>query len=289
MSEDTKPQTPAISQEVKDQLVMRNTQEIDRAGFPSNGVLQTMVAFADTCVKTGQMPKTIDTVHKAVMVFQAGREFGIPPIESLNSFYFVNNKLSLYGAVVMRRIREVAKCKIEYGKCDDTTATVTITRSDDGTSLSATVTMAELDTKGVTSSQYGKKDTFKKHPRTMLIYKAIGEIVRHIAPEALGSLSMETDYQDEPEAPKRKGSIDISEKTEALPEAKKETPAVTVIPTADEVNKSFTTDQLKQKLIDAGVAIEGIKNKREAIDLYIGSLKGEYPNSAEEVEAKSDE
>ena len=288
MSENTKPQTPAISQEVKDQLVMRNIQEIDRAGFPSNGVLQTMVAFADTCVRTGQMPKTIDTVHKAVMVFQAGREFGIPPIESINSFYFVNNKLSLYGAVVMRRIREVAKCKIEYGTCDDTTATVTITRQD-GTSLSSTVTMAGLDKKGLTSSKFGKKDTFVKHPRTMLIYKAIGEIVRHIAPEALGSLSMETDYQDEPEVPKRKGSIDISEKTEALPEGKKDKDVEPVIPTVEDVNKTFTTDQLKEKLTEADIEITGIKNKREAIDLYIGSLKGEYPNSAEEVEAKSDE
>jgi len=73
----------------------------------------------------------------------------------------------------------------------------------------------------------------------MLIYKAIGEIVRHIAPEALGSLSMETDYQDEPEAPKRKGSIDISEKTEALPEGKKDKDVEPVIPTVEDVNKNI--------------------------------------------------
>ena len=182
------------SQEVTDTMVMAQYEEAAKSGLPTDKIISAMHKFAQHCVASGQLPKTIDTAEKAIMTFQMGRELGIPPMKSLYSFYFVNNKLTMYGPTVIERIRLWAK--IEYGICNNETATVTITRKDDGTSLSSTVTMKELDERGLTSTAQGKKDTFKKHPGTMLIYKAVGAIVRHIVPEAVGSAAVEGDYGD---------------------------------------------------------------------------------------------
>lgn len=185
------------SQEVTDELVLAQYEEANKAGFPTDKILSVMAKFADYCVQTKQMPATIDTTAKAVMVFQMGRELGIPPMKSLYSFYFVNNKLNMYGSTVIERIRRWAT--LEYGECNDKEANVTITRKDDGTKLSSKVTMEDLVKRGVT----GSKDTFKKHPRTMLIYKAVGEIVRHIVPEAVGSVGVEGDFGDDADEEKK--------------------------------------------------------------------------------------
>lgn len=187
---------PVPSQHITDELVLAQYEEANKAGFPTDKVLSVMSKFADYCVTTQQMPKTVDTTAKAIMVFQMGRELGIPPMQSLYSFYFVNNKLTMYGAKVIERIRRWAT--IEYGECNDKEANITITRKDDGTKLSTKVTMEELQARGAT----GGKDTFKKHPKTMLIYKAVGEIVRHIVPEAVGASAVEGDYGDDSEMEK---------------------------------------------------------------------------------------
>jgi len=200
ISEVIKPVTQTISQGAADNLANAQFIEAQQALIPTAKMLQVMTQFADQCVLTKQLPGTIDTREKCIMVFQAGRELGIPPMKALYSFYFVNNKLSMYGATVIERVRMWAR--IEYGVCDATTATITITRKDDGSSLSTTVTMADLKARGLAG-----KDTFTKHPKTMLLYKALGEIVRHIVPEALGSMAVEGDW----------GSDATQEKTQLKP------------------------------------------------------------------------
>lgn len=241
-----KPVLPTLSQETRDHLALSQYEDVSRAGFPTDKILSTMSIFANHCIQTGQMPKTIDTVAKAIMVFQAGRELGIPPIESLNSLYFVNNHLSLYGPVVVRRIRRFAT--IEYGLCTATEATVTIIRKDDGTELSSTVTMKDLEARGIT----GGKDTFKKHPRTMLIYKAIGEIVRHIVPEAVGAMAVEGDFDEQgttTPAPRRGRTISNTE-TVVTPLEEEQ------IPSGPEVARKYSLETIKNRLVELGAEID---------------------------------
>lgn len=259
-----------LSQEVYDQVAVEQMEENKRAGLPSQVMLGGMAKFAEYCVQTGQMPKTIDTAAKAIMVFQAGRELGVPPIKSLQSFYFVNNKLSMYGATVIERIRKWAK--IEYGECDATSATVTITRKDDGTKLASTVTMSDLKERGIV----GEKDTFKKHPRTMLIYKAVGEIVRHIVPEAVGAMAVEGDYGDDAESEinnkvERKGKVtDVEPKDEVDVSPLFDQGEV---PSADYIFNHYDLNTIKTKLIELGVEFKKETKKRELSALLSEALK----------------
>lgn len=237
----------AISQDAADELALSQYESVSKSGFPTDKILATMSTFAKHCVETGQMPSTINTVAKAIMVFQAGRELNIPPVEALNSFYFVNNKLSLYGATVIRRIRSVAS--IEYGKCTDTEAAVTIIRKDDGTELSAKVTKTELEKRG----QW--KGTMTAHPETMLIYKAVGRIVRHIAPEAVGSMGVEGDYVEESAAPaKRRGRV-VASDTEVIPE-ENHAPEAVEIPPAIEVARKYSLEAITKRLKELDVEID---------------------------------
>lgn len=263
-----------LSQHVADEMAMEQLEEAKRAGLPTEKMLGVMARFAQYCVQTDQMPKTINTTAKAIMVFQAGRELGIPPIKALNSFYFVNNKLSMYGPTVVERIRHWAR--IEYGECNDKTATVTITRKDDGTSLSSTVTMADLDARGLTKTTTGKKDTFLKHARTMLIYKAVGEIVRHIVPEAVGAFSVEGDYAADADSEislskgngtERKGKVYNQEPEEEPAEEMAE------IPTVAQVYRNYDIKVIMNRLDELGIDFKDTATKQELASMLVEALQ----------------
>lgn len=244
---------PSVSPEMTDRMALMMYDETVRSGFPTSKVLATMATFAEHCVLTGQMPKTIDSAAKAIMVFQAGRELGIPPIKSLQSMYFVNNKLTMYGPTVIERIRRFAV--IEYGVCNSTEATLTIIRKDDGTELSARVTKKELEDR----RQW--KDVMNAHPETMLIYKAIGRIVRHICPEAVGALGVEGDVIVENETPApRRGRVydpvhdeDDGEKVIDVGEEE--------IPTIQEITKKYSLQFLQKRLTELEIPWDATQTK----------------------------
>src|SRR5581483_10879957 len=98
---------------------------------------QAMDVMARAFIQSGALPSTIDNAPKMIMVFQAGYEAGLQPIEALNSFYFVKGKLTIFGEL---KIAQVIKAghKLTWGKCDDQAATLTITRGDNGESMTGT-------------------------------------------------------------------------------------------------------------------------------------------------------
>lgn len=244
--------TTSISVDMADELAERQYEETARAGLPTAKVLQVMESFAKHVVATGQMPSTIDSAAKVLIVLEAGRELGVPPMKALYSFYFVNNKLTMYGPTVIERIRGWAR--IEYGTCDEKEANVTIIRKDDGTKLASRVTMEDLQARGLTD----RKDTFKKHPRTMLIYKAVGEIVRHIVPEAVGSMAVEGDWNDsaESEIKGRAGKI-----VDVVPVSDNEGE----IPSARYIATHYDREVIVSRLEELGVKdVEGTKSKLAA-------------------------
>jgi len=143
----------------------------------------TLTVMAKAFHQSGALPKELDNPAKVLMVLQAGREIGLKPIEALNSFYFVNGKLTLYG---QRQIAQVIRAgyAIEWGICDDTTSTVKIQRKDRGKHI-VTFSMEQAKKSGLTTSKYGIKEVWQKHPKNMLMFKAFGECARFFCPEAL--------------------------------------------------------------------------------------------------------
>jgi len=150
---------------------------------------QAINIAAETFSKSNALPATMDNTPKVVMALQAGYEMGLTPIQSLNSFYFVNGKLSLYGSIVIQRILRYAD--IEWIQNDKKAAEVKITRRDNGASMTGKFTIDQAREKGLIT----ERSAWKKWPERMLRYKAIGDIAAFIVPEALSGLVVGGDLE----------------------------------------------------------------------------------------------
>ena len=146
---------------------------------------QVMTAMAQTFITSGALPETIKTAAQLIMVMQAGYEAGMQPLESINAFYIVNGRITMYGDAVTSQVIKHGHT-VEWGECDDHQATVTITRGDNGKTMTGKFTMARAIERGLTSYADGRPNKFwQKYPANMLKYKALGEIVDFIVPDAL--------------------------------------------------------------------------------------------------------
>lgn len=147
--------------------------------FANPKLWQQIKVMADAFKMAGALPATLDTVPKVVMALQAGYEAGMQPLEALSSFYFVHGKLAMYGEMAITQVIRAGH-KVEWGKCDATTATVTITRGDNGASATNTFTMAMAVERGLTANA-----TYKKYPENMLKFKVFHMTAKFVCPDAL--------------------------------------------------------------------------------------------------------
>lgn len=146
---------------------------------------QVMTAMAQTFITSGALPDSIKNAAQLIMVMQAGYEAGMQPLESINAFYIVNGKITMYGDAVTAQVIKHGHI-VEWGTCDGTEAEVTITRKDNGKSMTGKFTIAMANERGLTTYSDGRPNAFwKKYPANMLKYKALGEIVDFIVPDAL--------------------------------------------------------------------------------------------------------
>lgn len=161
------------------------------SNFPTQAEWNTINVIATTLMKGGVLPKGIDTLPKMVVALQAGREIGLQPIEALNSLYFVNGKVAMYGEAVPMQIMRAGH-QIKWGKCDKNEATVTITRGDNGNEMTQTFTMAEAVERGYTNNPI-----YKKYPENMLKWRVLGMVAKFIAPDALRGIGIKEDMEVE--------------------------------------------------------------------------------------------
>lgn len=159
--------------------------------FPTQAEWNTLNIIATTLKNGGVLPKGIDTVQKMVVVLQAGREIGLQPIEALNSLYFVNGKVAMYGEAVPMQIMRAGHT-IKWGKCDKNEATVTIIRGDNGNEMTQTFTMAEARERGYTNNPI-----YQKYPENMLKWRVLGMVAKFIAPDALRGIGIKEDMEVE--------------------------------------------------------------------------------------------
>ncbi len=161
------------------------------SSFPTKEEWNTLEVITKTFIAGGATPKGIDTAPKMMIVFQAAREIGLSPIEALNSLYFVNGKVAMYGEAVPTQIMRAGH-KISWGTCDAREATVTITRGDTGESMTNTFTMAQAETRG-----YTKNPIYKTYPENMLKWRVLSMTAKFICPDALKGIGIKEEIEAE--------------------------------------------------------------------------------------------
>ena len=150
-----------------------------RERFPSPQSWEAIQTIADKLKESKALPTFIDNPGKLVMVLLAGKEAGMGAVEALNSFYMVNGKLTIYGSATLSQLKR-AGYKVKWGECSDKSATVTIIDKD-GDTHTETYTIEEAQLAG----NVGKNEVWRKYPKSMNRWKAIGAAVRFFCPEVL--------------------------------------------------------------------------------------------------------
>lgn len=191
---------------------------------------QVMKAMSDTFVSSGAIPASIKNAAQMMMVMQAGYEAGMQPLESLNAFYIVNGKLTMYGDAVISQIIRAGH-SISWGTTSSIFAEVTITRGDNGEKMTGRFTIEDAKSKGLLTTAQGNESVFwKKYPENMLKFKALGQIAKFIVPDALRGVSIkeviEADMGDASlENTQNNGSSPLAVATAAIAEEASDAPA----------------------------------------------------------------
>ncbi len=146
--------------------------------------------MADTFVKSKALPATIDNAEKVILVLQAAHDFGMTVSEALKGFYFVNGQMTVWGEVAIAQMTKKGY-KVEWGTCNDKTATCVIT-APDGRTASETYTIEEANKAGLSS-----KGMWVKYPKNMLRFKAFGLCKRFSFPEIMSGVYTKEDFEGE--------------------------------------------------------------------------------------------
>jgi len=178
-------------------------------GFFNPTAWEGINLMAKTFHGSGALPRSLDSAPKVIMALQAGKEAGMQPLEALSAFAPINGKMTMYGDAVIAQVAKAGH-SITWGKCDKTTATVTIKRCDNKKEMTETWTIEDAKEANIF------KNVWLNHPRRMLKYKAFAEVAHFLVPDALKGVIVR-EFADEYEPVK----------TEEKPVAQKEQVAAT--------------------------------------------------------------
>jgi hypothetical protein len=188
---------PAEVQEMKNDMANTDLGEVAKSRMLDIGYNHAYISyqtkFLTDLYKGGALPKGLDTVGKALMAAQAGYERGMSVIQSLNSFAFINGKLTFYGSEAIALVMKAGHI-IKWGICNDEEATITIIRGDNESEITEQVTLRGLQAKNFKNLQ---NDNWKVWPGTMLKYRAFWNAAKFIVPDALNGVSIREVQEDE--------------------------------------------------------------------------------------------
>lgn len=166
--------------------------------FLNPKVWMAMNTAAQAFHQAKALPASMDNVGKVIMALQAGYEAGLQPIESLNSFYFVNGRLALYGDTAINLVIRAGH-KVIWGECNAETATVTIIRKDDPEMrMTNTFTLAMAKARNINNP------VLSKHPENFLKFKAFHMTAKFVCPDATRGQRIKelAEVEEEPEVQK---------------------------------------------------------------------------------------
>lgn len=151
--------------------------------------IKGMSATFITLKKQGAIPKQIESQEQLMMIMQAGYEMGMKPLESLKSFYVVNGMLNLWGAAVIKRLREHGfRIKYEHNEQNESVK-ATVSRPDTDEEYIDTFSFKEAQESGWTAMYNKIKPGWIKgaNRNLKLRYGVISKIVKTYIPEVMGS------------------------------------------------------------------------------------------------------
>lgn len=136
---------------------------------------------AGMLVKSGFLPKAVNTAEKALAIIMAGQELNIPPMTALQNIYVVDQKPTMAAKFMLARINMYYPgTMVEYPEQSAEKCTIRVTKPG-GKPQTFTWTIQQAQKAGL-----ARKDNWQKYPEAMLRNRAISEMARAMFPEVLG-------------------------------------------------------------------------------------------------------
>jgi hypothetical protein len=233
--------------------------------LPDSAELAKLDEYGDALVKRGVLPTGMSGAA-AKAIIATGAELGIPPMTALRTMHFIDGKLSLdtqlqLSLALKAGVRVVSIDHKEDDKTGDPlSCAVTLARGD--FQYTARWTMRDAERAGflvmVTVAAPGqpkpiqqvKKDNWRKYPKVMLQWRAVGDALRVVAPDVVSGLYDPVELENtEEEAPQpKKGPWskiskqdelkNVTESSAAVPQASVASPVPPPVENAAEVKKA---------------------------------------------------
>jgi hypothetical protein len=186
---------------------------ITRASFVNQEAWRQIKEMGSELISSQALPSTIKNPAQLCMVFLAGYEYGMSAMESLNAFYIIDGKLTIYGSSVVAQLKRNG-FKVQWGLCDTQEANVTIIDPEGNENIEK-YTFAEAQAAGLTA-----KRNWVTHRKNMLRWRCVGNAVRFFCPEVLSGFYLKEEIE---------GEMNIDKpviETGAVPETKIDAPAL---------------------------------------------------------------
>ena len=175
---------------------------------------RVMTRQAEMLVKTGFLPKAIDTAEKAVAIILTGKELGIPTMCALRSIDVIQGKPTVSPQLMMaliNRSKELENIEIKLETKDGAVIGVTVSMKRKGRSVHReTFSRTDAQNLGLLT-----KDNWRKQPAVMLKWRAVAACARIVFPDVVLGLYLPEEMGD------TMGGEDLS--TMALPDLQTET------------------------------------------------------------------
>lgn len=159
--------------------------------FPSAEELGLIKDQAMIYVKSGLLPKTVDTPEKAILIMMKGRELGIPPLQALAGIFVIEGKTVIGAELMTAQV---------YRNCPGAMLDIIETTNEDCIVTAARpgkkpvefkFTMEDAKAAGVTN-----KDNWRKYPATMLRWRALSMACKSMFPDAVAGCLTPDEAED---------------------------------------------------------------------------------------------
>jgi len=137
-----------------------------------------MLAQADILAKSGLLPQTVRTGAAAAAIMLAGRELGIPPMQSFRTIYVVKGNVSL-SAQLMAALIIKAGHAYELVENSNTRCVIKYTRKS-GATYTHEFTLEDAKRAGLVDG-----DNWRKYPKAMLWSRCMSAGARAFMPDVI--------------------------------------------------------------------------------------------------------
>lgn len=158
--------------------------------FMNPNVWTQILSMSKVFFQSRAIPSYIKNEQQLVMVFQAGIEMGMAPMESLHSLYPVNGSFNIWGKAVTRRLR-VHGWRIQYRNESPESCTAVVSKN--GEEIEDTFTFKMAQDSGYTTHTKDGQTLLKfgwklgANRKLKLRYGVLNMIIKSYIPEVLGS------------------------------------------------------------------------------------------------------